>query len=235
MNKYISAIVLSTVGLSAAAEGILSKGKWEAGLVGGWGTSPTKETLVISTSPGLATSISRYKFTMKGNGLMGGVTLGYNIQRAKNIFGLSAGLYKDFYSTRNQGLTNDTLSHFPDTGKRDLKRKYTLELAGKFGRMVSEDIQVYGKLGALRSGFREQYSNIDGADLRHNHKGWGGVAGVGAQKTYNSLKVGLAYDYQYYQRLGSTMYHNIGATNYKNKSKIRPQYHNVFLTISKTF
>lgn len=232
MHKYISAIVLSTLSFTVAAHG-----KWEVGAVGGWGTSPTKETITLSAqAPAALTVRNRYKFKLQGGGLMGGFTLGYNIQRAKNIFGLSAGFYKDFYSTRKQGLVKSNMSSATDDAKRDLKRRYTLELAGKAGRMVSEDIHVYGKLGVLHSEFREQYGNIDdGLDLRHQLKGWGAVAGIGAQKTYNSLKIGLAYDYQYYERIGSTMYATVDTIRNKTKSKIRPQYHNVFLTISKSF
>ena len=234
MNKYISAIVLSTVGLSAAAEGMLSKGKFDVGVAVGAGIGNTKETLMISDDN---PSISRYKYTLKGSGPLAGVTAGYTIDKMKNVFGVSLAYYKDFYTSRNSGVQQDLLGSYDNQAKRDLRRKYTLELAGKFGRMITEDILLYGKLGVVRSAFREQYGDTP-IDLRHNVNGWGGVAGIGAQKSYDAVKVGLAYDYQYYQRLGTTMGYSVGtpvSVNYKNKTKFRPQYHNIYLTISKSF
>lgn len=234
MKKHLSIVVLTALSSTALANGMMSKGKFDVGVAVGAGVANIAETLGITDD---APAASRYKYTLKGSGPMAGVTAGYNIHKMQNVFGVTFGYYKDFYHSRNSGPQKDLLSSYPDKGKRDLKRNYTLELAAKAGRMISEDILLYGKLGVVRSAFREQYGNTP-VDVRYNVNGWGGVAGIGAQKSYDAVKVGLAYDYQYYERLGTTMTYSIGTAptvHYKNKTKFRPQYHNVYLTISKSF
>ena len=231
MKKHLSIVLLTALSSTALANGMLSKGKFDVGVAVGAGTSQTKETL-IQTIP----TISRdgFKYTLKQSGPAGGITAGYTVQHNSNTFGLALGAYKDFYTGRNSGPKIDFIAGQKSTFTKDLKRKYTLEVAGKIGRNLNADLNMYAKLGALYSQFREQYKDSS-FDLRKNLGGWGGVAGVGLQKSYESLNVGVEYDYHYYERIGSQMNFKSGAFPGNNRSKIRPQYHQVFLKISKSF
>ena len=234
MKKYVSAVLftaLSTAALSnAMASSAFSKGKWDVGVAGGWGMTQTKETLIQTT----ANSRDGYKYTVQGSGPMAGLTAGHTWHHHQNLFGIVIGAYKDFYKGRNSGPKKDFISGLTSDFTKDLKRKYTLEVSGKFGRMLNADLNVYGKLGGVYSQFREQYKDSAG-NLKKNLRGWGGVAGVGLQKDYGAFKAGLEYDYQYYARIGSKMYYSPFTVPTANKSKFRPQYHNVFVTISKSF
>lgn len=223
---------MSLIVLSALSTTALAHGKWDVGVAVGAGMTQTTETLNQSDSSGTS---SRYKFKFKGSGPVAGITAGYNVQRLKNIYGFAIGGYKDFYKGRNDGYKKDTLSNTNISSKNDLQRKYTLELVGKLGRLVSDDTELYGKIGVLRSQFQEQFSQATArVDVKRKAGAWGGVAGLGIQKSFETTKVGLEYSYQYYQNMGTTMRY-FDVVNIKNVSKFRPQYHNLFLKISKTF
>ena len=226
MKKYLIPVTLSFLSASAWAGG-----KWNAGVALGFGTTQSQERLKVSY-PGIASN--DYKFKLKQSGPVAGVTVGYSLIKGKNVFGLNLGGYRDWYTGTNNG-DKQALNRDPDftlTAKNDLKRKYTMELAGKVGRLVALDTQVYGKLGVLQSQFREQYSAGDSV-AKANMSGWGGVVGLGIQKDYESVNLGVEYNYNFYEKIGKTVYYNPGLD--KNVSKIRPQYHSVLLTISKSF
>lgn len=227
MKKYISAVILSALSSTA-----LAHGKWDVGVAVGAGSTQTKETLIQTAGA----SRTGFKYTLKQSGPVGGLTGGYTMHRNQNTFGLGIGVYKDFYTGRNSGAKHDFVIGTQQTFTKDLKRKYTLELAGKLGRNLSSDLHLYGKLGVVHSQFTEHYKDVDQeVDVRKNIRGWGGVAGVGLQKAYESFNLGVEYDYQYYARIGSTMNFTALGTATKNRSKFHPQYHNIFLTISKSF
>lgn len=229
MKKYISAVILSALSSTA-----LAHGKWDVGVAVGAGSTQTKETLIV-TIPGA--SRDGYKYTLKQSGPVAGITGGYTVQHNQNTFGLSVGGYKDFYTGRNSGSKKDFISGTSATFTKDLKRKYTLELAGKIGRKLNSDLHLYGKIGVVHSQFTEQYKDTIASphvDIRKNLRGWGGVAGVGLQKAYESFNLGVAYDYQYYARIGSKMNYISFNFGTQNQSKIRPQYHNFFVTLSKS-
>lgn len=240
-RKHISTVLVSvlsaTVSLSVMAEGSPSKGKWDVGVAGGWGMTQTSETLIQNTYS-VPPSRDGYKYKLKQSGPVGGLTAGYTLQQNKNTFGLALGAYKDFYTARNSGDKKDFISGYENNFAKDFKRKYTLEIAGKIGRNLKEDLNVYVKLGGLYSQFREQYRATNETpiiDIRKNLAGWGGVAGVGLQRSYESFNLGAEYNYHYYERMGSTMHFGASRIPAKNQSKIRPQYHQVFLKISKSF
>jgi hypothetical protein len=231
ISTVLASVLSATVSLSAMAEGAPSKGNFDVGVAGGWGMTQTKETMIQTDDAGQPPS--QYKFKLKGSGPVAGITGGYTLQHNKNSYGLMARIYKDFYSGRSDGFKKDNWYNIGISSKNDLKRKYTLELATKIGRLVTSDIELYGKLGVVRSQFREQFSDTV-IDIRKNLAGWGAVVGLGAQKSYGSVKVGLEYSYQYYERMGTKMmYYN--EANIKSASKFRPQYQNVLVTISNSF
>jgi hypothetical protein len=227
MHKYISAIVLSTLSITAAAHG-----KWNVGVAGGWGFTNTKETLIqiVPSAP----SRDGYKYTLKQNGPTIGVTGGYTLFHNQNTFGLSVGGYKDLYTGRNSGSKTDFISGVQSDFTKDLKRKYTLELAGKIGRKLNSELHLYGKFSVLYSQFKELYGDT-ASGARKNLRGRGVGAGLGLQKAYESFNLGVEYDYQYYGRIGSKMDFTASGNAVQNQSKIRPQYHNIFITISKSF
>ena len=226
MHKYISASILSILSAYAMAEG-----KFDLGVAVGGGMTATKETLIV-TIPILGTR-DGYKYSLKQSGPVGGITTGYSRQQNHTIYGLSLAWYKDFYTGRNAGYKTDFISGFQGNFTKDLKRTDTLEFAGKIGRKLNENIDLYGKIGLLRSQFREQYKDRN-ADIRQNIVGWGGVVGLGIQKSYSSFNLGIEYAYNYYERMGSTVYY-VGLDPSQNHSKFQPQYHQVFVKISKSF
>ena len=224
MKRFISTGIFLSLSVAAMAQG-----KWNVGAVAGWGISHISET--INTADPVAVQYSRYKFKIKGNGPVAGLSAGYSFQHQKNIFELNIAGYRDMYSSKNQGYKEDILSNYPIVSKNVLKRDYTWELAGKIGRSVTKDVQVYGKLGVLKSAFQEQYADT-ADDVKASTRGWGGLLGVGIQKEFNTINVGIEYNYSYYESTGTKLHY---ATYVTNTSKIRPQYHNVFVRISKAF
>ena len=236
MKKHLSIVLLTALSSTALANGMLSKGKFDVGVAVGAGMSQTNETLIVSLPS--ASYRDGYRYTLKQSGPVGGITAGYTIQHNHNTFGLMVGAYRDFYTARNSGKKIGFIRGAQPSFTKDLKRKYTLEVAGKIGRNLSADLNLYAKFGALYSQFREQYKDTTSSpvlDIRKNLGAWGGVAGAGLQKSYESFNLGVEYDYHYYERMGSTMNYVSGGIPGNNKSKIRPQYHQVFLKISKSF
>jgi hypothetical protein len=229
MSKYMSVVVLYLASASVLAGD--SKGKWDVGVAVGAGMANFKETVNAT----VITSRGRYKFSYENSGPAGGLVFGYAQRHNKFVYGVSLGGYKDFYSATNNGIKHSKVGNLGDLDmKNDVKRKYTLEVSGRLGRLVNDSMELYGKLGLLRSAFQEQYRDDLGNNPRHTVKSWGGIAGVGLKRDYEVATVGLEYSYSYYEKTGTNLLYGPGLDS-KNCSKFHPSYHNLYLTVSKKF
>lgn len=201
-------------------------------LAGGSGSYiPVNEGLVDTSGLGAP---ARYRFHVSGEGFTGGLGVSAGYRRGNNTFGAIISGYLDSHTLKNYDAKNDIYSSNVNSSTTFLNRSYTLEFAGKAGHYFG-DLHLYGKLGVICSAFQYKY-RASGVDKKNNLTAWGGVAGVGLQKPItlpllNDAKIGLEYDYHIYEFLTPVIKYSANL----DTSKLRPRYHNGYLTISKTF
>jgi hypothetical protein len=180
-----------TVAFMLLSTTALAQGKWNIGASVGWSISRARETVNTIDRIGH----SRYKFNLKGNGGLVGLSAGYAFPYHRYSFEFGISGYRDVYASRNQGNKPDTLTGNPALtvdSKNDLKRNHTWETSAKVGKYIDPTTQLYGRLGAVRSVFREQYADPDN-DVKGRTHGWGGLLGVGIQKEFEHMNLGIGH------------------------------------------
>ena len=206
-------------------------------LAGGTGSYiPVNESLIDTRAAGIASAPQKYQFHLSGEGFSGGASIGPLWRRGNNSFGAVMTGYVDTHTLKNYDHKQNAYGPSTSDSMTLLSRAYTLEFAAKAGHYFN-DLHLYGKLGFMCSAFQYKYRNVENnVDARKSMTAWGGVAGVGLQKTVslpvlNEAKIGLEYDYQIYQSLKPVITYDTD----KDTSKFRPRYHSGYLTLTKTF
>lgn len=208
------------------------RGELSVGFVaGGAGAAiPVNETYKDT----LSGTTQKYKFQLTGEGFSGGLTAAYMLRRGQLSYGLGIGGYLDTFQEWNRDQKDDIYSHSTGSTSSFLKRTYSLEFAPRIGWYM-DNFHLYGKLGVICSAFQYKYKDPHGdTDLKRNITAWGGVAGIGIQKpmglpALGTVNVGLEYNFHLYEALTSKLVY----TDRNVVSKLRPRYHNAYLTLSK--